>query len=143
MLGTKQFAFKRIFVTRSKARVRHLENVQEIEEVCTRLGFELVDTDLLSPEQQIESFANAAWIIGIHGAGLTNILFRLGHCQVFEIFPPPNLGYLPFHYIMLAKMRGFRYQAIIGESVKKRFSEGFYLAPDVFEGELTKFLQGH
>jgi capsular polysaccharide biosynthesis protein len=69
---------------------------------------------LSSPAQQAV-FSQASFIAGIHGAGFTNLYFRNDRCSVLEIFPPPSEDYLPFHYMMIADMKGFDYQAIIGE----------------------------
>ncbi len=131
---------RKIFLTRSKSRLRYIENSDEIEFISSTLGFETVDTDSLSLPQQIELFANSSFIVGIHGAGLTNMMFRSGPCKILEIFPPPDLGYLPFHYIMMAKLRGFNYRGIIGERGKRRYSGGFQLNAIAFERNLKDFL---
>lgn len=131
---------RRIFLTRSKSRLRYIENDNEVEAISSALGFETVDTDSLTLPQQIELFANSSFIVGIHGAGLTNMMFRRGNCKILEIFPPPDLGYLPFHYIMMAKLQGFNYRAIIGEKGKRRYSGGFQLNPIEFEKNLKDFL---
>jgi hypothetical protein len=118
---------RRVYLTRSKNRLRFIENSSEIESVCSKFGFEVIDTDGLTLQQQIAIFSNVKFLIGIHGAGLTNMIFMYGRCHVLELFPPPSFGYLPYHYIMLSKMNGFGYNAIIGEEGKKRYSGGFYL----------------
>jgi hypothetical protein len=131
---------RRIFVTRGKSRMRFIENADEIESICRTLNFEVIDTDLLPVHDQLDCFSNASWIIGIHGAALTNLFVREGCCHVLEIFPPPEDGYLPFHYIMLAKILGFRYECIIGQKGKRKYSGGFYLSPQLFKKCLQGFL---
>jgi hypothetical protein len=126
-LSVKATFSKRIFVTRNKNRSRYLSNSTEVEELFSSLGFTIVDTDRLSIEMQIQCFANAEFIAGIHGAGLTNIAFREAPCKVLEIFPYPAEGYLPFHYIMLAKMKKFFYQAIVGEKSKSPYQNSFFI----------------
>ena len=132
---------KKIFLTRNKKRMRHIVNSAEIEALFIHYGFEIVDSDLLQMEQQVEIFANAKVIVGIHGAGLTNLMLRNGECLVLEIFPHPENDYLPFHYIMLSKMKGFSYQAVIGEKSRARFSMGFYVNANVLEENLTYLLR--
>ena len=131
---------RKIFLTRSKSRLRFIENSKEIEAICRKLDFTILDTDNLSLEQQVEVFSGTGFLVGIHGAGLTNMAFRLGACRVLELFPPPDLGYLPYHYIMLAKMLHFQYGAIIGEPGRIKYSGGFYLLPDKFEKVLLNFV---
>ena len=130
---------KKIFLTRGKTRLRFIENSNEIEEVCKRHGLEVLDADHLPIEEQIELFSQTSIIVGIHGAGLTNMIYS-SNGKVLEIFPPPDLGYLPYHYILLASMKGFQYRGMIGERGKVVYSGGFYLDPLRFETELTEFL---
>ena len=131
---------KRVFITRNKGYLRHIENSDEVEKLFVQYGFEVVDSGSLSLPQQMDAFSNASVIAGIHGAGLVNLAFRNGSCKVFEIFSYPEDGYLPFHYILLAKMKGFFYQAIIGEKNERRFAEGFYVDPVRLESSLKKWI---
>lgn len=134
-LRIKSSVTRKIFLTRHRDRLRFIENMDDVTTTVERLGFEIIDTDKLSPEQQRDLFAGATVIVGIHGAGLTNMCFRVGQCQVFEIFPPPSDGYLPFHYIMLASLQGFKYQAQIGEG-KTNLSGGFRVNTSELEKNL-------
>lgn len=129
-------AHRKFFITRSKSRLRFIENSEAVTNVCNQFGLEVIDTDDMLPEQQVEIFSQASLIVGIHGAGLTNMIFRDRDCSILEIFPPPDLGYLPYHYVLLACMKGFRYRAIIGEKAKIPYSGGFHLNILQFEREL-------
>jgi hypothetical protein len=129
-------ATRKVFLTRNKARLRFIENSNEIEDICRALQYEIVDTDKLTPSQQIELFATTSHLVGIHGAGLTNMAFCPPGCRVLELFPPPDLGYLPYHYILLAKIKAFSYCALIGSSPEARFSGGFRIDPAKFEEAL-------
>jgi len=73
-------------------------------------------------------FSDASDVIAIHGAGISNIIFRKGHAlRLLEIFHIND--YLPFHYIMLASIFGFNYQALRGTQGEKSGTGGFYLNP--------------
>jgi hypothetical protein len=106
---------KRLFINRGKSRLRTISNFADVAIVLQKHGIDIIDPDLLAPAAQQTLFSQASFIAGIHGAGLTNLYFRNGNCSVLEIFPPPSEDYLPFHYVMLAGMKDFPYQAIIGE----------------------------
>jgi len=127
---------RKIFLTRQKTRLRFIENSDEIETACREHGYEIVDADTLSPDQQVRLFSSVSHLVGIHGAGLTNMIFCPPGCRVLELFPPPDLGYLPYHYILLAKIRRFRYRALIGGIPAVRFSGGFRLDPVEFTQSL-------
>ncbi|MEI9917928.1 MAG: glycosyltransferase family 61 protein [Bacteroidota bacterium] len=116
---------KRVFINRGKSRLRTIGNFEEVMNVLRKHSIEIIDPDLLSPAEQQTIFSQASFIAGIHGAGFTNVYFRNGNCSVLEIFPPPSEDYLPFHYIMLAGMKGFPYQAIIGDGTRLDISGSF------------------
>lgn len=127
----------KFFLTRHKSRLRFIENSHQIEMICHKHDFMVLDTDTISPEQQVEIFSTVNILIGIHGAGLTNMAFMQEKCSVLEIFPPPSLGYLPFHYIMLAKLFNLNYAALVGDPGDK-YSGGFQLNANLFEKELIE-----
>ena len=116
---------RQVFLTRDRKRLRFVENMEEMEALCRSLQIEVVDADALTVQEQIELFRSVNLLIGIHGAGLTNMMFRAPHdCTVIELFPPSYTEYLPFHYVLLAKQAGFNYQGMIGKWGANRFSGG-------------------
>lgn len=129
---------RKLFLTRRKERLRFIENMTEIEELASRFGFKIIDTDSLSPQEQLTIFAETKFLVGIHGAGMTNMAFRNKSCCILELFPPPDLGYLPYHYIMLAKMSGFHYRGLIGEPGRVHFSGGFYVSAEKLKKSLVE-----
>jgi hypothetical protein len=122
---------RRIFVTRKQHRGRSLVNQSEIHKLMRAYHFEIVECDDLSMEQQINIFASGRVIAGIHGAGLTNMIYR--HplpCSVLEIFPPDNT---PTHYYWLARELGYSYRAVLGHSLQ---GNAFVADKDLIESEL-------
>ena len=60
----------------------------------------------------MRSFAGARYVVGIHGAGLVNLIFRqAAPLGLLELFPPDNLQ--P-HYFWICRHYGCRYQALAG-----------------------------
>lgn len=127
----------KLFIYRSKKHQRFLENEAEVEELCKKFGFVVQDTEGMQLLNQIRLFSRASVILGVHGAGLTNMYFRNGPCKVIEIFPPPSENYLPFHYMLLADLKSFSYEAIIGEE-GKHFSDGFRIDPEKLAIKIRK-----
>ncbi|GAL83787.1 hypothetical protein MYP_1015 [Sporocytophaga myxococcoides] len=135
-------AGRRIYLKRSRSRLRFVENEEEIENVLINLGFQVVDAALLNLEEQVRLFSSVRFLVAIHGAGLTNIFFRQGQpLSMLEIFPYPENGCLPFHYIMLAQQNKFRYNAMIGERSSRNFSGGFNVNPVKLKEEVIRILE--
>lgn len=117
---------RHIFITRSPKRLRFIENAAEAEQVCRELGFEIVDFDELSLPKQIQLMNSARYVIGIHGAGLTNMLFRGKRPMgLLEIYPPGD--YYPFHYVLMATQLGYDYDGLIGSPGQHQYSGGFHV----------------
>ena len=64
-----------IYVSRRDVRQRALLNEDELVAALAPLGFETVVPGELSVVEQIQAFSGARFIVGIHGAALTNIVF--------------------------------------------------------------------
>jgi capsular polysaccharide biosynthesis protein len=68
----------RLFLVRPPGGSRSISNTQEVAGVLKDYGFREVVTDDLPLEEQIRLFQHARYVVGAHGAGLTNIIFRRG-----------------------------------------------------------------
>lgn len=105
-------ADRRILLVRSPALVRHVRNAADVEAVCLDRGFEVVDTDALGLAEQVRMFSQARHVVGPHGAGLVNLLWRRGApCSLLELFPPDAS---PAHYHWLCTSFGYAYAALRG-----------------------------
>jgi capsular polysaccharide biosynthesis protein len=98
---------------------------------------EIVDTEGMSIFEQMKLFAQAGVVVGIHGAGLTNLLFRGGRpTQLLEIFPPHDAD--PSFYL-LAKDLGYDWHHVVGQnpSSKERHAN-FELDPARLERSIRE-----
>ncbi len=68
-------AARRLYVPRKRGGWRSVVNEDELVARLTRDGFEVVRPDGMSLADQVRLFAEAAVVVGLHGAGLTNVLF--------------------------------------------------------------------
>jgi capsular polysaccharide biosynthesis protein len=68
----------RIFLTRRPPHGRRLANDAEVEAYLGGLGFRTVDSAALSIEEQMAIFTRVRYLVAVHGAGITNIIFRGG-----------------------------------------------------------------
>ena len=131
---------RHIFITRSPKRLRFIENSVAVEQACCELGFEVVDFDELSLSEQIRLMSRARYVIGIHGAGLANMLFRGGQPMgLLEIYPPGY--YYPFHYVLMATQLGYSYDGLIGSPGQHQYSGGFHVDVNELRQRATAMLQ--
>jgi len=123
---------RKIFLTRNKSRIRFLNNSSRIEKIAQQYGFEIIDADTLSFPEQIQLFGETAYLIGIHGAGLTNVIFRLNApLTVFELLPK---DYIEPHYFWLAKGMGHKYLCQVG--TKSGLDSSFEVDEKEFENNI-------
>jgi len=102
---------RRLYVSRSDAKLRRISNECDLLPILARRGFEVVLPGRLSFRDQIALFMSAEVVIGPHGAGLTNGLFARNRSRVLELFPA---NHLREHYFLLTIAMGQSYRALIG-----------------------------
>lgn len=97
----------RLYVSRHDVMRRHAKNEDEVVNTLEQRGFERVKPGDMKFEEQVSTFLNADIVVGIHGAGLGNILFA-DDPALLEILPPHKKAY-PAYYC-LTQTLGFKYQ---------------------------------
>ena len=77
---------KRLLIAR-KGLTRKFHNLEQLEASLSSHGFQTVDLQGMSSVDQILLFQSAEFIIGAHGAGLSNLLFCEPGTKVIELMP--------------------------------------------------------
>ncbi len=127
---------RKVFLTRSRKRIRFLRNSKEIESLAAQHGFEIIDADGLSLQEQIHLFGETRYLVGIHGAGLTNVIYRQNApLHLFELLPA---DYLQPHYFWISKGMEHDYSCLVGSS--SYYDTSFYIDPSEFEKKLVHML---
>jgi capsular polysaccharide biosynthesis protein len=106
---------RRVFISRANARYRRLINENELIPELEQLRFEIVRAEEFSFADQVRIFSECAVVLGVHGAGLTNILFAPAGCRVLEIHGPDVTR---FHYWVMACTLGHSYDCFVGQAVE-------------------------
>jgi hypothetical protein len=104
---------RRLYLSRSGARLRKVSNEEEVVAALDSLGFESVSTEGMTLEEQIALFSQAEFIVGLHGAGLTNALFAPRGTRIIE-FMSPVAAYLNACYYSLSSAVDHRYLYVLG-----------------------------
>jgi capsular polysaccharide biosynthesis protein len=76
----------RLYISRSREKMRKIENEDQVIEVLKRRGFTIIDAGGLSFRQQIALFSRCEVLVSIHGAGLTNCLFMPRGAKLLELY---------------------------------------------------------
>lgn len=101
---------ERILIQRHQKFGRHFQNQNEMMELLAPLGVRPVVPETMKLTEQADLFARAELIIGAHGAGLTNMMFRRAPASVVEIFSD-KFG--SPHYWIMANQRGFTHRSVM------------------------------
>ncbi len=129
---------EKIFIFRPLDHGRAILNFNEIKELMIKFGYKLVDSSKLTLREQISLFSGASEVVGIHGAGLTNIIFRTGYpLKLLEIFPGKELT--PQHYKNLSSKLGFEYSNLVGEMNTTDTYKNFNLSATLLEEKMLSF----
>ncbi len=80
---------RRLFISRAKARRRRLLNEDAVIATLAPFGFSAVALESLPLAAQIELFADAEAVAGLHGAGLAHLAFARAGAAFIEITSSP------------------------------------------------------
>ncbi|OCX54033.1 hypothetical protein BEL04_07095 [Mucilaginibacter sp. PPCGB 2223] len=84
--------FRKIYVSRINERSRMVTNEKEVYGALLDNGYEIVETQKISFNEQVAMFAEASEVISIHGAALTNMIFMQPGTRVVELYRELTYG---------------------------------------------------
>jgi capsular polysaccharide biosynthesis protein len=114
-LATSRPGPRKLYVSRADAGGRRVLNEDAMMRLLAPLGYELATLSGRSLADQVALFAGATHIVGLHGAGLANIVFAPAGGRLLELFPA-SYG-MPSYYV-LAAGQGLGYATYIAHDVR-------------------------
>jgi capsular polysaccharide biosynthesis protein len=96
---------RRLHISRRKTDFRRIVNENEIIPLLEERGFETVVCEELSLREQIKLFSANVAMVGVHGAGLTNLIYCSPGSYIGEI----HAGFVFPHYLVTARQFGLRF----------------------------------
>ncbi|MGE0433099.1 MAG: DUF563 domain-containing protein, partial [Planctomycetota bacterium] len=109
--NTPESGERKLFITRAASGDRSPQNLDAIHRLVESRGYEVIDPGRLPFPEQIRLFGSARIVVGLHGAGLTNIMFRRGPMTLVELHSPAWTGR---EYFRTARRCGFAYKGLMG-----------------------------
>lgn len=122
---------KRIYIKRAGA--GSLTDRHDVERFLAVQGFEHVQLEHLSHEQQLKLFQEASYVVGAHGGGLSNLVFSYPGVKVLEMMPDDQ--FRPDFWTLANKLGhvyGFIGCPVAGASGDERLSPDFQHFRDLF-----------
>jgi capsular polysaccharide biosynthesis protein len=121
---------RRFYVTRgNRKHTRRVENETHVIAALAPFGFETIDPGTLTFADQVRLFAEAEFVVGAHGAALTNLVFCPEGAAVIELFPP---DYVNVCFWALATAVGtLRYRYLVGDGLPGRVRPMLGVASDL------------
>ncbi|MFT4681845.1 MAG: capsular polysaccharide biosynthesis protein [Granulosicoccus sp.] len=125
---------KRLFINRSGR--RQIINMNEVRPILEKWNIEVIDPGEHSISEQAALFNSAAIIVGIHGAGLTNLLFcDHNTTKVLEICASDGIG---CHYYWMCTALGMDWRMVLGN--KGNADQSFSLSANKLDAALQELL---
>ena len=110
-LTEKVKPYRKLYLSRSGR--RQVKNEAQVREVLQEFDFEILEDISRSVDEQIRLFAEAAVVVGPHGAGFTNLLWCQPGTKVMEFF---YAGYTPPFFYYLCQLLGLEYSFTVDDS---------------------------
>jgi hypothetical protein len=114
---------KRIYISRSDARLRRVLNEKRLLPRLESLGFERAVLGALPIAEQVALFRRAEIVIAPHGAGLAHIAWCKPGTKIVEFFPSPDgprglVRNATYDYWLLSQLLGLDYSCHFGGPIE-------------------------
>jgi len=131
---------RRLYVSRKDAASRNLINEDAVITLLEQYGFESVQLSEYDFNEKIALFQQSESVVGLTGAGLTNIMFCDKGTKLLELFPPSFIHYL-YSSIATHLDLDYQYLTLKNASVLSHFNKYFgdlYIDVNLLEQTLKK-----
>ncbi len=128
----------RIYISREKANTRKLKNEKELCDVLKKYNFIKVCMEELSFEEQYKLASKAEMLVGLHGAGLTHMLWMQEGSKVLEIRAEKDNQ--RNCYFSLASALGLQYYYVLAKQINDK--DYFVIDLNSFEQTLLTMIEG-
>lgn len=140
---------KRIWISRQDARIRKIANFSEIETILKNNGFKIVTFENIENfSEHIAQINNAEILGGIHGAGLSNMIFLNPGSKVVEVRKENddhNNAYFSLtsalgldYYYVLAKINNQKEKITNKNYIDEFYHSNYYVDPETLRETIER-----
>ena len=129
--------YKKIYIDRSDSKHNHCKiiNDLEIQKYLKNKGFKIIRLSNYSLKKQISIFKYCNYVIGPHGAGMTNLIFCQKRTKVLEI---KNIGHPNKVFQKISKFNKLKHKFIMLKKLKNEKKGDMYLPTKKLQNFLIK-----
>ena len=135
----KEFTHNGLYISRKKAQRRRILNEDEIYPILKKYKIAIVFFEDLSWHQQVELCINTHFIIGLHGAGLTNMLFMPSGSKILE-FRKVDDNHNNCYFSLANALNHKYYYQLLEADKEEVLNADFNIDPTEFEMNIQKIL---
>lgn len=108
---------KRIYISRQSSNSKRIKNHEEFLEILKKFQFVIIKPEEMTLFEQVETFCNADFVIGAHGAALANLMFCKSNTNVIEIRSKFHQGSYaaPFVYMWYKELNNLKYSLLLSD----------------------------
>jgi hypothetical protein len=127
---------KRLYISRQYASTRRVVNENKLAPILKNFGIQLICAENQTFLQQVANFSAADFIVGPHGAGLTNTMFCPSGSHILEIVP----GSVPSCYFITCNEMCLHFERLLASPVTNAGANSdMRIEVDLFKKELSKY----
>ena len=112
--------YKRLWISRKNSDYRRIKNEKEIVPILKKFNFEIVTPEDHSLKESASLFNSASVVGGLHGAGLTNLMFCRPSTRIIEIGDPNSDCYV---FKNISKIQNLNYKFIKPKAISSEFGD--------------------
>jgi hypothetical protein len=116
---TTEILKRRVYISRSDAKIRYVSNEAEIQNVLSDFGFEIITMSQYPLAEQITLFRQAEIVIGSHGAAFAHLAFMNPGSTFIEFF---EAGHFRQCFYRIACLKNLKYGFLVGHKNGLGFS---------------------
>jgi len=132
--------FRKIYISRKNEKLRKIVNEANLYPILLENGYEIIEPQFMSFNEQVTLFSEAKEVISIHGAALTNIIFMQAGTKIIELYREITNGdSMNLCYYRLAEAADIKYNCCFFKIAVKRKDidrSDIFVDPQIFSSLL-------